>query len=65
MSKRNYKLEEVVSKRRQVDVLHSQGTKIADAILQIGVSVVTFCRWRKENGGMKAGQLKHLAARRI
>ena len=60
MSKRNYKPEEIVSKLRQVDVLHSQGMTIADTIRQIGVSEVTFYRWRKEYGGMKADQLKRL-----
>ena len=60
MSKRNYKPEEIVSKLRQVDVLHSQGMTIADAIRQIGVSEVTFYRWRKEYGGMKADKLKRL-----
>lgn len=41
-------------------MLHSQGMTIADAIRQIGVSEVTFYRWRKEYGGMKADQLKRL-----
>ena len=54
MSKRKYKPEEIVSKLRQGDFLHSQGMTIADEILQIGVSEVTFYLWRKENGGMKA-----------
>ena len=60
MPKRNYKPEEIVSKLRQVDVLHSQGMTIADAIRQIGVSEVTFYRWRKEYGGMGTDQLKEL-----
>ena len=60
MSKRSYKPEEIVAKLRQVDVLHSQGTTMEDAIRQIGVSEVTFYRWRKEYGGMKADQLKRL-----
>ena len=60
MSKRNYKAEEIVSKLRQADVLHSQGMTIADAIRQIGVSEVTFYRWRKEYGGMKCPSSKHL-----
>lgn len=60
MAKRSYKPEEIVAKQRQVDVLHSQGMTIADAIRQIGVSEVTFYRWRKEYGGMKADQLKRL-----
>ena len=58
MSKRSYKPEKIVVKLRQVDILHSQGSTIADAIRQIGVSEVTFYRWRKEYGGMKADQLK-------
>ena len=60
MSKRSYKPEEIVAKLRQVDVLHSQGSTIADAIRQIGVSEVTFYRWRKEYAGMKTDQLKRL-----
>ena len=60
MAKRSYKAEEIVAKLRQVDVLHSQGMTIADAIRQIGVSEVTFYRWRKEYGGLKADQLKRL-----
>jgi transposase-like protein len=60
MAKRSYKPEEIVSKLRQVDVLHSQGMSMVDAIRQIGVSEVTFYRWRKEYGGMKADQLKRL-----
>ena len=60
MAKKAYKPEEIVSKLRQVDVLHSQGMSMADAIRQMGVSEVTFYRWRKEYGGMKADQLKRL-----
>ena len=60
MAKRVHKPEEIVSKLRQVDVLHSQGMSMADAIRQISVSEVTFYRWRKEYGGLKADQLKRL-----
>ena len=60
MSKRSCKPEEIIAKLRQVDVLHSQGSTIADAIRQIGVSEVTFYRWRKERGGMKTDQLQRL-----
>jgi transposase-like protein len=35
---------------------------MADAIRQISVSEVTFYRWRKEYGGLKADQLKRLKA---
>jgi transposase InsO family protein len=60
MAKKTYKPEEIVAKLRQVDVLHSQGMSMADAIRQISVSEVTFYRWRKEYGGLKADQLKRL-----
>ncbi len=62
MAKKTYKPEEIVSKLRQVDVLRSQGMAMADAIRQISVSEVTFYRWRKEYGGLKADQLKRLKA---
>ena len=44
MAKKTYKPEEIVSKLRQVDVLHIQGMTMADAIRQISVSEVTYYR---------------------
>ena len=60
MRKKRYTPEEIVSKLRQVDVLVSQGQNIADAIRQIGVSEVTYYRWRQEYGGLKTEQSKRL-----
>jgi len=60
MARKRYKPEEIVAKLRQVDVLVSQGQNIADAIRQIGVSEVTYYRWRQEYGGLKADQVKRL-----
>ncbi len=54
------KPEEIVAKLRQVDVLVLQGQTMADAIRQIGVSEVTFYRWRQEFGGLKIEQIKRL-----
>jgi putative transposase len=51
MARKRYKPEEIVAKLRQVDVLVSQGQNIVDAIRQIGVSEVTYYRWRQEFGG--------------
>jgi hypothetical protein len=39
-----------VAKLRQVDVLVSQGQDMVDAIRQIGVSEVTYYRWRLSTG---------------
>jgi putative transposase len=60
MAEKHYKPEEIVAKLRQVDVLISQGQNIADAIRQIGVSEVTYYRWRREFGGMRIEQVKRL-----
>ena len=57
---RGDKADEIVAKLRQVDVLVSQGASMADAIRQIGVSEVTFYRWRQEFGGLKIEQVKRL-----
>lgn len=60
MAEKHYKPEEIVAKLRQVDVLISQGQNIADAIRQIGVSEVTYYRWRRDFGGLKTEQVKRL-----
>ena len=60
MARRTPKPEEIVTKLRQVDVLHGQGKTMAEAIRQIGVSEVTYYRWRREYGGLRADQLKRL-----
>jgi putative transposase len=60
MPKKRYTPEEIVAKLRQVDVLVSQGHNIAEAIRQIGVSEVTYYRWRQEYGGLKTEQVKRL-----
>ena len=51
---------EIVAKLRQVDVLTSQGKNVAEAIRSIGISEVTYYRWRQEFGGLKSDQVKRL-----
>ena len=60
MGKKRYKPEEIVSKLRQVDVLTSQGQTVAQAIRSIGVTEVTYYRWRQGYGGLKSDQVKRL-----
>jgi hypothetical protein len=40
--------------------LTSQGQSVPDAIRSIGVSEVTYYRWRQEYGGLKSDQAKRL-----
>ena len=60
MGKKRHSAEEIVSKLRQVDVLTAQGRAVAEAIRQIGVTEVTYYRWRSEYGGLKSDQVKRL-----
>jgi putative transposase len=60
MPKRRHTPDEIISKLRQVDVLVAQGTPVADAIRAIGVTEVTYYRWRQEYGGLKSSQVKRM-----
>lgn len=54
------KPEDIVLKLRQVEVLQGQGKSVFDAVRQLGVTVQTYYRWRREYGGMSRDQLKRL-----
>ena len=60
MPRKRHKPEEIVAKLRQVDVMVSQGQHVADAVRSIGVTEVTYYRWRQEFGGLKLDQVKRL-----
>jgi putative transposase len=59
MPRKHHKPEEIVAKLRQVDVLTSQGKSVADAIRAIGVTEVTYYRWRQEYG-LRSDQVKRM-----
>ena len=52
--------EEVVEKLRDADMLLAQGMTVAQVAGRLGVSEVTFNRWRNQYGGMKADEMKRL-----
>ena len=60
MARKRHTAEEIVAKLRQVDVLMAQGNPVADAVRAIGVTEVTYYRWRNEYGGLKGDQVKRL-----
>ena len=60
MPRKRHKPEEIVAKLRQVDVLVSQGKSVADGVRAIGVTEVTYYRWRQEFGGLKSDQVKRM-----
>jgi putative transposase len=60
MAKKRHTAEEIVAKLRQVDVLIAQGRPVADSVRAIGVTEVTYYRWRNEYGGLRGDQVKRL-----
>ncbi len=59
MAKR-HKPKGIIAKLRQIEVMTGQGASMADAVRSIGVTEVTYYRWRSEYGGMKLDQVRRL-----
>jgi putative transposase len=60
MPKKTFTTEQIISKRREAEVLISQGQTVPAACKVIGVSEQTYYRWRKSYGGLKIDQVQRL-----
>jgi len=60
MGTKRHKPEDVVAKLRQADVLIAQGQSVGEVIRALGVTEVTYDRWRKEFGGLKTDQVRRM-----
>lgn len=60
MAGKREKPEDIVLKLRQAEVSQGQGKSVFEAVRQIGVTIQTYYRWRKDYGGMSRDQLKRL-----
>jgi transposase-like protein len=60
MVRKGYTPEQIINKLREAEVLLSQGNTIGIICQKIGISNYTYCRWRKEYGGMRVDQAKRL-----
>lgn len=60
MGRKRYKPEEIILKLREADVAAGQGKTVPEICRQLGITDVTYYRWRKEYGGMRVDQAKRL-----
>ena len=60
MARKTYTVEQIIIKLREIEVLCSQGSTIAEAVRQSDISEQTYYRWRKEYGGMNTADAKRL-----
>ena len=58
--KKGFTPEQIIKKLREAEVLLSKGEKAEQVIRKLGVSDVTYYRWRKEYGGMQVDQARRL-----
>jgi putative transposase len=55
-----HKLEEIVGKLREAEIVLAQGGTVADACRRIGVTEQSYYRWRKEYAGPKLEQARRM-----
>ncbi len=60
MNKKGYTPEQIIRKLREAEVLLSKGEKVERVVRKLGISDVTYYRWRKEYGGMQVEQARRL-----
>ena len=60
MARKHFTPEQIIRKLREAEVLQSKGEKIEQICRKLGITDVTYYRWRKEYGGMQVEHLKRL-----
>jgi len=60
MPKKGFKPEQIINKLREAEVRLSQGGTVGEICRRIGVTDVTYYRWRKEYGGMRVDQARRM-----
>ena len=60
MSRKRYSSEQIIRILRKADVLIGQGKGVAEMCREVGISDVTYYKWRKEYGGMNVSQAHRL-----
>ena len=56
MPQKRYRPEEIITRLRKAEVLLGEGRKVPEVVKALGISEVTYYRWRKEYGGMRLEQ---------
>jgi putative transposase len=58
--RKGYTSEQIINKLREAEILLHEGASIVVMTKKIGISDVTYYRWRKEYGGMRIDQAHRL-----
>ena len=60
MARKNYTVEQIIVKLREVELHCNQGETIAEACRGLEITEQTYYRWRKEYGGMNTSDARRL-----
>ena len=60
MARKHFTPEQIIKKLREAEVLQSRGETVEQICRKLGITDVTYYRWRKEYGGMQIEQAKRL-----
>ena len=58
--KKGFTPEQIIGKLREAEILLSKGSSLEETCRKIGVTNVTFYRWRKMYGGMQVSEAKRM-----
>ena len=62
MARKRYAAEQIITKLREAEMELAKGQTTAEVCRKLGVAEQTYYRWRKEYGGLRVNQVKHLKA---
>lgn len=60
MARKRYSAEEIIKNLRLIEVETGKGTSIEVMCRKLGISEVTYHRWKREYGGLRVDQAKRL-----
>ncbi len=60
MARKNYTVEQIVVKLREVELYCGQGKTIEEACRQSEITQQTYYRWRKQYGGMQTSDARRM-----
>jgi putative transposase len=60
MARKRFTPEEIIGRLREAEVALAEGATVGEVCRRIGVTEVTYYRWRKEYGGMRVEQARRL-----
>jgi transposase-like protein len=60
MGRKRYPPEQIIRKLREAEVLLSTGMTVGEAARKLGITDQTYCRWRREYGGLRTDQARRL-----